>query len=141
MLINHYTNSYGYAFHIPSGERKWMWKERYMHVSMHAYRHTYKETICSGCYNKNTMNWVAHAKMGTIKDRNGMDLTEIEEVSKNPNDLDNHNGLTSYLQTDIHECEAKWALGSITTKHQASLQASPPSLVGVMGFKLSYFKF
>lgn len=56
MLINHYTNSYEYAFHIPSGERKWMWKEKYMHVSMHAYRHTYKETICSGCCNKNTMN-------------------------------------------------------------------------------------
>ena len=101
MLINHYTNSYEYAFHSPSGDRKWMWKEKYIHASMHAYRHTYKETICSGFYDKSTMNWVAHAKMGAIKDRNGMDLTETEEikkrwqeytrnVQKGLNDLDNY---------------------------------------------------
>ena len=68
-----------------------------------------------------------HAKMGTIKDRNGMDLTEAEDIKKRSreyteelyrkglNDPDNHNGLITHLQPDILECEVKWALGSITT--------------------------
>ena len=68
-----------------------------------------------------------HAKMGTIKDRNGMDLTEAEDIKKrwqkytelqkkylhNP---DNHNGMITHLEPDILECEVKWALGSITTE-------------------------
>ena len=68
-----------------------------------------------------------HAKMGTIKDRNGMDLTEAENINKrwqeyteelykkglhNP---DNHDGVVIHLEPDILECEVKWALGSITT--------------------------
>ena len=68
-----------------------------------------------------------HAKMGTIKDRNGMDLTEAEDIKKRRqeytkklylmglNDLDNHDGVITYLEPDILECEVKWALGSITT--------------------------
>ena len=68
-----------------------------------------------------------HAKMGTIKDRNGMDLTEVEDIKKrwqeyteelfkkDLNDPDNHNGMITHLQPDILECEVKWALGSITT--------------------------
>ena len=68
-----------------------------------------------------------HAKMGTIKDRNGMDLTEAEDIKKRwqeyteelyKNDLhdqDNHNGVITHLEPDILECEVKWALGSITT--------------------------
>ena len=66
-----------------------------------------------------------HAKMGTIKDRNGMDLTEaedikkrwqefIEQYKKGLNDPDNHNGVITYLEPDILECKVKWALGSIT---------------------------
>ena len=67
-----------------------------------------------------------HAKMGTIKDRNGMDLTEAEDIKKrwqeyteglnkkDPNDLDNHDGVITHLEPDILECEVKWALGSIT---------------------------
>ena len=67
-----------------------------------------------------------HAKMGTIKDRNGMDLTEaedtkkrwqeyIEEVyKKDLHDPDNHDGVLTHLQPDSLECEVKWALGSIT---------------------------
>ena len=67
-----------------------------------------------------------HAKMGTIKDRNGMDLTEVEDIKKrwqehteelDKKDLhnpDNHNGVVTYLELDILECEVKWALGSIT---------------------------
>ena len=68
-----------------------------------------------------------HAKMGSIKDRNGMDLTEAEDIKKrwqeyteelykkelhNP---DNHDGVITHLEPDILECEVKWALGSITT--------------------------
>ena len=72
-----------------------------------------------------------HAKMGSIKDRNGMDLTEAEDIKKRwqeyteelyKKDLhnpDNHDGVITHLETDILECEVKWALGSIT-KNKAS---------------------
>ena len=68
-----------------------------------------------------------HPKIGTIKDRNGMDLTEAEDIKKrwqeyteeqykkDLNDQDNHDGVISHLEPDILECEVKWALGSITT--------------------------
>ena len=68
-----------------------------------------------------------HAKMGWIKDRNGMDLTEAEDIKKRwqeyteelyqkgLNDLDNHDGVITHLQPDILECEVKWTFGSITT--------------------------
>ena len=68
-----------------------------------------------------------HAKMGLIKDRNGMDLTEAEDLKKrwqeyteelykkNLHDLDNHKGVISPLEPGILECKVKWALGSITT--------------------------
>ena len=68
---------------------------------------------------------IFHAKMGTIKDRNGMDLTEAEDIKKRcqeyteelyKKDLyDNHDGVITHLEPDILECEVKWALGSITT--------------------------
>ena len=68
-----------------------------------------------------------HAKMGTIKDRSGMDLTEAEDIKKgwqeHTEELykkdfhhpDNHDGVITHLETDILECEVKWALKSITT--------------------------
>ena len=68
-----------------------------------------------------------HAKMGTIKDRNGMDLTEIEDIKKkwqeyteelykkDLHDPDNHDGGITHLETEILECKVKWAIGSITT--------------------------
>ena len=68
-----------------------------------------------------------HAKIGTIKDRGGMDLTEAEGIKKrwqeytedlykqDLHDLDNHDGVITHLEPDILECEAKWALESITT--------------------------
>ena len=83
-----------------------------------------------------------HAKMGSKKDRNGMDLTEAEDIKKRwqeyteelykkvLHDPDDHDGVFTHLEPDILECEVKWALGSITTK----------KLVEVMGFQLSYFK-
>ena len=70
---------------------------------------------------------IFHAKMGSIKDRNGMDLTEAEDIKKrwqeyteelykkDVNVPDNHNGMITNLESDILECEVKWALGSITT--------------------------
>ena len=69
-----------------------------------------------------------HAKIGTIKDRNGMDLTEAEDIKKrwqeyteelykkDFHDPDDHDGVITHLEPDILECEVKWALGSITTK-------------------------
>ena len=59
--------------------------------------------------------------MGTIKDRNGMDLTEAEQKyteeidKKGLSDLDNHDGVITHLEPDILECEVKWTLGNITT--------------------------
>ena len=72
-----------------------------------------------------------HEKMGSIKDRNGMDLTEAEVskkrwkeyteelYKKDLHDQDIHDGVITHLEPDILECEVKWALGSITT-NQAS---------------------
>ena len=82
-----------------------------------------------------------HAKMGLIKDRNGLDLTEAEDIKKRwqeymeelyKKDLhnpDNHDDVITNLEPDILECEVKWALESITTK-----------LVEVMEFQWSCFK-
>ena len=66
-----------------------------------------------------------HAKMGTLKNRNGMDLTEAEDIKKRwqeytelykkDHDPDNQDGVITHLEPDILECEVKWALGSITT--------------------------
>ena len=83
---------------------------------------------------------IFHAKMDLIKDRNGTDLTEAEDIKKrwqeyteelykkNLHDPDNHDGVTD-LEPDILECEVNWALESITIK-----------LVEVMEFQLSYSK-
>ena len=83
-----------------------------------------------------------HAKMGSIKDRNCMNLTEAEDTKnrwqeyteelykKDLHDPDNHDGVITYLEPDILECEVKWALGSIIRT----------KLVEVMEFQLSYFK-
>ena len=83
-----------------------------------------------------------HAKMGSIKDRNGMDLTEGEDIKKrwqeyteelykkDLNDPDNHDGLITHLEPDIPECKVKWALGSITTSKAGESD----------GIQLSYFK-
>ena len=72
-----------------------------------------------------------HAKMGSIKDRNGMDLTEAEDIkkwqeyteelyTKDLHDPDNHNGVITHLEPDILECEVKWVLGRSITTNKAS---------------------
>ena len=78
-----------------------------------------------------------HAKMGTIKHRNGMDLTEAEEIQKMQqeyteelykkylNDLDNHDVVITHLEPDILECEVKWALGSITMNREQRCEQKP----------------
>ena len=80
-----------------------------------------------------------HAKMGTIKDGNGMDLTEAEDIKKrwqeyteelykkDLRDADNHDGVITHLEPDILECKVKWALGSITI-NKAAAAATAKSL-------------
>ena len=85
-----------------------------------------------------------HAKMGTIKDRNGMDLTKVEDINKrwqeyievlyrkdlhNP---DNHDGVITHLEPDILECEVKWALGSITMKKANGGDGIPVELFQIL---------
>ena len=80
-----------------------------------------------------------HAKMGTIKDRNGIDLTEAEDTKKrwqkytelykkDFHDPDNHDGEITHLEPDILECEIKWALGSITTNKTSGGNGIPVEL-------------
>ena len=84
-----------------------------------------------------------HAKIGYIKDRNGLDLAEAEDIKKRwqeyteelykktgLNDPDNHDGEITHLEPDILECKVKWASESITTN----------KLVEVMEFQLIYYK-
>ena len=85
---------------------------------------------------------ILHVNMGTIKDRNGTDLTEAEDIKKrwqeyteelykqDFHDPDNHDDVITHLEPDIVECEVKWALGSITMKKAS----------GGDGILLSYFK-
>ena len=85
-----------------------------------------------------------HAKMGTIKDRNGMDLTEAEDIRKrwqeyteelNKKDLhyqDNHDGVITHLKPDILECEVKWALGGITTYKASGGDGIPVELLQIL---------
>ena len=75
-----------------------------------------------------------HAKMGSVKNRNGMDLTEAEDIKKrwqeyteelykiDLHDPDNHDDVITNLEPDILECEVKWALGSITTNKVMEFQ-------------------
>ena len=81
-----------------------------------------------------------HAKMGLIKDRNAMDLTEAEHIKKrwqayteelykkDLHDLDNHNGVITDLEPDILECEVKWALESITMNKASGGDGIPVEL-------------
>ena len=84
-----------------------------------------------------------HAKMGTIKDRNGMDLTEAEDIKKrwqectelykrDLHDSDNHNGGITHLEPDILECDLKWALGSITTNKVSGGDGIPLELFQII---------
>ena len=85
-----------------------------------------------------------HAKTGTIKDRNGMDLTEAEDIKKrwqecteelyqkDLHDPDNHDAVITHLEPDILECEVKWALGSITTNKTSGGDGIPAELFQIL---------
>ena len=75
-----------------------------------------------------------HAKMGTIKDINGTNLTEAEDIKKRwqEHDPDNHNGLITHLEPDILECEVKWALGSITMNKASGGDEIPVELFQIL---------
>ena len=85
-----------------------------------------------------------HAKMGTIKDRNGMDLTEAEDIKKrwqeyteelykkDLHDPDNHDGVITHLEPDILESKVKWALGSITTNKASRGDGIPVELFQIL---------
>ena len=83
--------------------------------------------------------------MGSIKDRNGMDLTEAENIKKrrwqeyteklykkDPNEPDNHHGVITRLEPDILECKVKWALGSITTNKASEGDGIPAELFQIL---------
>ena len=85
-----------------------------------------------------------HAKMGSIKDRNCMDLTEAEDIKKrwqeyteklykkDLHDQDNHDGVITHLEPDILECEVKWALGNITTNKASGGDGIPAELFQIL---------
>ena len=120
-------------------------KERYKHLNAEfqriarRYKKAFFSNQCKETEEKNRLGKIRdsfkkiretketfHAKMGSIKDRNGMDLTEAEDIkkrwqeyteelyTKDVHDLDNHDGVITHLEPDILECEVKWALESIT---------------------------
>ena len=85
-----------------------------------------------------------HVKMGTIKNRNGMDLTEAEDIKKwwqeyteelckkDLHDPDNFDGVISYLESDILECEVEWALGSISMDTDSGGNGIPAELFQIL---------
>ena len=84
-----------------------------------------------------------HTKMGSIKDKNGMDLTEAEDIKKrckeytelykkDLHDPDNHDGVIIHLEPDILECEVKWALGSITMSKATGGDGIPVELFQIL---------
>ena len=84
-----------------------------------------------------------HAKKGTIKDRNSIDLTEAEDIKKrwqeytelykkDLNDADNYNGVITHREPEILECEVKWALGSITMNKAAGGDGIPVELFQIL---------
>ena len=85
-----------------------------------------------------------HVKMGTIMDRNSVNVTEAGDIKKRwqeyteelykkcLNDLDNHDGVITHLEPDILECEVKWAFGSITTNKAGGGDRIPAELFQVI---------
>ena len=87
---------------------------------------------------------IFHAKVGTIKDRNGTELTEAKDIKKtwqeyteelykkDLHDPDNHDGVITHIEPDILECEVKWALGSITTNKASGGDGIPVELFQIL---------
>ena len=134
-------------------------KERYKHLNAEFQRIATRDKKaffsdqCKGIEEKNGMEKTRdlfkkirdtkgtfHAKMGSIKDRNGLDLTEAEDIKKrwqeyieelykkDLHDPDNHDGVITHLEADILECEVKWALESITMNKASGGDGIPVEL-------------
>ena len=98
-----------------------------------------------GCFKKiRDTKGTFHAKMGSIKDRNGMNLTEAEDIKKrwqeyteelykkDLHDPHNHDGVITHLEPYIREREVKWALGSITTNKASGADEIPVELFQIL---------
>ena len=90
---------------------------------------------------------IFHAKMGSIKDRNGMDLTEAEDIKrwqeyteelqkKDLHDPNNHDGVITHIEPDILECKVKWTLESITTNKASDGDGIPVELFQILKMML-----
>ena len=87
-----------------------------------------------------------HARMGMVKERNGQDLREAEEIKerwqeyteelykRDFNDPDNHDGMVTHLEPDIFECDIKWALGSITSIKASGGDGVPAELFKILKY-------
>ena len=85
-----------------------------------------------------------HAKMGSIKDKNGMDLTEAEDIKKmwqeytkelykkDLHDPDNHDGMITHLESDTLKCKVKWALGNVTMNRASGCDGIPVELFQIL---------
>ena len=138
-------------------------KERYMHLNAEfqiitrRYKKAFFSDQCKETDENNRMGKTRdlfkktrdtkgtfHAKMGSIKDTNGMDLTEAEHIKKrwqeyteelykkDLHDPDNHDGVITHLEPDILECEVKWALGSITMNKASGGDGIPVELFQIL---------
>ena len=111
------------------------WKEMEENNRMGKTRNTKKSRDTKGTF---------HAKTGSIKDRNGRDLTEAEDIKKrwqgyteelykkDLHDPDNHDGVITHLEAGILECEVKWALGSITMNKAGGGDGIPVELFQIL---------
>ena len=112
------------------------YKEKEKHNRMEKTRDVFKKIR----YTQGTF----HAKMGSIKDRNGMDLSEAEDIikrcqeyteelyKKDLHDPDDHDGVITHLEPDLLECKVKWALGSITTNKASGGDGIPGELFQIL---------
>ena len=105
-----------------------------------------KRIIVHSTFHQNNTNikFPLHAKMGSIKNRNGMDLTEAKDIKKrwqeyaeelykkDLHDPDNHDGVITHLEPDILNCEVKWALGSITMNKAGGSDGIPVELFQIL---------
>ena len=124
-------------------------KERYTQLNaefQRIARRDKKASLSDQCkeIEENNRMGTFQTKMGTIKDRNGMDLTEAEDIKKRwqeyteelyKNDLhdpDNHDGVITHLEPDILECEVKWALESITMNKASGVDGIPVELFQIL---------
>ena len=88
-----------------------------------------------------------HANMGSIKDRNGMDLTEAEDIRKRWQEYteelyktDNHDGVITHLEPDLLECKVKWALGNITMNNASRSDGIPTEVFQILKDDASTFE-